>query len=462
MKKSLFNYLTLIAILLAVLLVTASLALVFVGNVGDSSLPVDADADAAITAATSFSRFSNGIQYYYTNPTANSTTTITVVHTDTWGSQKNPFVINTKEQWVYFVNVITAKNSTYHGTGKYFVLGNDLNFGNETINPVGVTTDGFKGILYGNKHTLSNVKLAAVTDPIATSQRAGGFFYYINGGSVYDLTIASNCTFNYATNYATLAGTLTARSANATYCNVISNANITVNNSGNTTNASLGLWVGGLVGYNYGASLAFYKCSYVGTITVTPFGSAITASGNDCHKVGGLLGGGISGITAFTVDACYVKANLTYHGGGINVGGLFGNLGGPAENTCLIKLTNNVVRIVYTEDGVIQSHDIAGLGNMGANVSFKTGSTVSGIYLHWTGALTARFVGSWNGAESTGTTLSNNVANVTIGTATVNATPESAAASNSGVTNYWTISGTTVTTKLNSSFNIQYDLAGGS
>ena len=119
-KKTALIVLTII--LLLALVSVSALALVFTPTDGNgifSSNGSDADASAAITAATSFGKLTHGSQYWYTNTGATAApTAVTVNSGSAHGSAANPYVISTEEQWVFFANVITNQTAGYTGTAK--------------------------------------------------------------------------------------------------------------------------------------------------------------------------------------------------------------------------------------------------------------------------------------------------------------------------------------------------------
>ena len=232
-RKSLILILALVAVLTLGAALTASLIML-----PDNDIAVEGNeaSAATVTAASSFGRMSTGAKYYFSNPTgANGSTAITISNTAAWGSQTNPYVISTIQQWQLFINVTNANNTTYNAAGKYFVLGSDLNFGGAQITPACANTTGFKGVLYGNKHTIKSAAFIAITNPAETARRSAGLFQFINGGAVYDLTIDSTCSFNFAHNLGTYVGGISVYTSNATLVDVHVAANILVNNSGVAT-----------------------------------------------------------------------------------------------------------------------------------------------------------------------------------------------------------------------------------
>lgn len=162
MLKTKSSKLILTLLLVSVVALGAALSVSLLNLDNPNNVP-DSNVAQAITASTSFGTLSNGSKYYYTT-TSGGITTITVNTGTARGSQTNPYVISNTSLWLGFAQVITANNATYNKANVYFYLSADLNFGGATIQPVGLNTTGFLGVLVGNKRTISNVKYAQVTD----------------------------------------------------------------------------------------------------------------------------------------------------------------------------------------------------------------------------------------------------------------------------------------------------------
>ena len=282
-------------------------------------------ADAAISAASSFDKLSNGSKFYFTNPSANSSSTVTVSSSQPWGSQSNPFVINSTSQWLLFANKINANDSNF--LSKVFVLGNDLNFNNNSIPQVGCNSNGFKGSLFGNKHTVSNATIPYQTWVKNTECYAAGLFHYINGGSVYDLNIASNIKFTMKTNIVgkniglgytdVMMGGLAAVGTSPLIVNVNSNVSINVAQTGTT---NVGCTIGGIIGYS--ANTSVYKSSYNGSLYFKVSSTPVNKNGDGNH-VGGIIGNDRgSGVTI--IDQCAVSGTVSAENSGANVGGIMG------------------------------------------------------------------------------------------------------------------------------------------
>ncbi|MDE6474487.1 MAG: InlB B-repeat-containing protein, partial [Clostridia bacterium] len=111
-----------------------------------------------------YGQFKNGTKYVYTdknkidgfrsgtiNDKYGDLSKVEVDTTQSHGSQKNPYVIATLNDWEFFVRSIAVDAN--HGSGNYYVLANDLDFSGQTFYPVAY----FKGSFYGMGRTLKNI-----------------------------------------------------------------------------------------------------------------------------------------------------------------------------------------------------------------------------------------------------------------------------------------------------------------
>ena len=331
------------------------------------SVPKD-NADAAISAASSFNYLSNGAKYFYSNSNG-SVNSVTVNSSAAKGSQSNPHVIHSSNQWIFFSNLINANNSSFNSSSVFFFIDNDLDFAGNSLNPVGISASGFKATLFGGKHSFKNARFNAVNDTANSAISVSGLFYFLNEAKIYDLSIASSCVYSYASNRTTIAGTIAGYADHTNLINCSSFANITVNNGGQSS-GNLTIRIGGLVGQsNY--PINFYLCTYKGTITETAFNSSITSCTDNNTQLGGLVGL-IQKNVIF--DKCFVDANIVAHGGGLNIGGVFGFL----NANLTIKMTNNMVKLKASADGITNSPDI---WSIGYGWTAAAGSTLSNTYI---------------------------------------------------------------------------------
>ena len=367
-------------------------------------------------------------------------------------------LINITAQWILFVNKINANDSNF--LSKSFVLGADLDFANNAISPVGSNSNGFQGVLYGNKHTIKRIKFNIVNSPVTSGYKSIGLFAYLNGASVYDLTFDSSNTYSYTPNSNVVAGMLAAHAKNTTVVNVSNYANMTVSNTG-VTNGNAYIFLGGIFGHSQGYA-RMYKIAYQGNFNTVAGADSVTAFQDNGLFVGGIIGSN-QGMSELTLDAAYVNFNLTVKHGGICSGALIGGLGTGAA---LYKLSNVLANCEGTYSGTMNSPDLYGLTgwmNHGTSLKPLSGSylkniyfsseTYVGSYFHNDGGATA-----WPTAPSGTYKYPATIGNANLVTNPVDTKAEvgAAAAANSTLKTYFNInsSAATATGKLNTTGNI--------
>ncbi len=268
--------------------------------------------------------------------------------------------------------------------------------------PIGVSTEPFKGILIGNDKTISGLTITR------SSESNVGFFGYLDGASIKDLTIeGTNLTGS------SYLGTFAGQASNSTI------TNCQVKLTGGITAAS-GEYVGGFVGYASNSS--FINCYVEATVTGTGatfvggFGGGaadettinsstaeVTVSSNtEC--VGGLLGysktvtitdtdvyGNVSGTSC--VAGFIAKAegtdnitSCTYRGdlvGDTNIGGISAYLAEGSSSMFTSCCTRG--KITASGDyvggivGVSQGACIAGMESCSHFGDIEAGSYVGGL-----------------------------------------------------------------------------------
>ncbi|MDE6606049.1 MAG: hypothetical protein K2K85_08555, partial [Clostridia bacterium] len=165
-SKSKYLKCAIFIISICILLGALSACLPFNISLPDTLKGEDIDNTAATitpNASDGFGEFNNGYSYVYTNKDlvenyrAGDPSTpydISIVKVDTSqarGTQKNPYVIASIDDWEIFVKF--CGTDLTKSTGKYFVLASDLDFDGKTFNPVGK----FGGTFYGMGHSLKNI-----------------------------------------------------------------------------------------------------------------------------------------------------------------------------------------------------------------------------------------------------------------------------------------------------------------
>lgn len=296
----------------------------------------------------------------------------TTVDTSWYNDSAAEFTISDSADLAGLAKLVNEGNNF---SGKTIELGDDIDLGGKEWTPIGNSTNSFKGVFEGNKHTITNLY---VNKPNSTHQ---GLFGYIKGTGytnclVTDLNLTNvNVTgFNYT-------GGL---SGQAYTCGF---KNVTV--SGNVIG---GRYVGGLVGHVY---TQFEGCNFVGSVT-GEYGlrdqiGGIAGSGDgrfynctaiqgadseylvsgDCWN-GGIIGGGQEGASA--ID-CYVKGNIMNKSEWCGCSGA--GIAGEAGMYANCKFTGNYFDgVVYCSDKVVNA-PIIGLVNPKSE-TVLTGMTVGG------------------------------------------------------------------------------------
>ena len=240
-------------------------------------------------------------------------------------SKTLPLVINSTSQWLLFANKINANDSNFN-SNKFFLLANDLDFANNSINPVGSSSSGFKGTLYGNKHSIKSFNFSSVYTANKTGTVRIGLFDRLVGAKIYDLTVKNptiTITNSTNTNSAPYIGGLAVQcDSNTLLCNV--STTITANRNDTTTTATTGsdMW-GGLVAYATGGK--FYKCQ-----TYATFSSQHKVRGSGEAYIGGVAGS--TGTGTLILQSCAIRVSITVGGHSALVGGVLGVSTGTLTN----------------------------------------------------------------------------------------------------------------------------------
>ena len=150
--------------------------------------------------------FANGTKYVFTDATKvtafragtveSDMTTIVVDTNEVLGTQFNPYVITTVDEWNLFTQKM-EKDST-HGKAQYFTLGSDIDFKDQEFHPVRF----FNGTFYGIGNSLKNIscnewKYWDGTQYISIGTTVNGFgvFCKTENATIADVIIDN---YNYA------------------------------------------------------------------------------------------------------------------------------------------------------------------------------------------------------------------------------------------------------------------------
>ncbi|MCM1556940.1 MAG: hypothetical protein NC087_05340 [Anaeroplasma bactoclasticum] len=270
LKKSKKVFLSIFCI--AIMLCTGFLAFNFGNDKNSVYAATTSTTNQSVTYADGnlFGQFIDGYVYQYTdstkysnyrNGTETSDVSQVVVSTSTdHGSQTNPFVISTADDWTSFVKYC---GTTGGGTDKYYVLANDIDFDNKGVTPVA----SFNGTFYGNGHSLKNITIDTNnwvywdgSSYISyTSTNGIALFCKSTGATITDLVLDN---YNYVcpdlsgTPYGVQTAGLVGTQASGT--SYFLNCHVSGNISGTLTRPAA---FGGVVSYITGGTINFYRCS---------------------------------------------------------------------------------------------------------------------------------------------------------------------------------------------------------
>lgn len=297
------------------------------------------------------------------------------------GTEDDPYLIYNETQLYQMNNFLGSDNA-----GVVFKLMKDLdlsefisdNFPSEGWIPVGVESTPFQGKFCGNNHTLSGLWINR------TSTNNVGFFGYVSGATIKDLSIKSTFVFG-ASHVGTLIGYATGTT--------ISNCHVT----GTGSETVKGAYVGGVAGYILGAT----------SITNSDFEGVCVKSNSANSYAGGFVGyassstlsncdattkvaanmytGGIIGqANAMTLSGCDAKGNITATS---NTGGICGHM----------QETSTLTNCKYEGD-ISANTNVAGVAGTlaeGACVTFSNSHSKG--YIKNQGDYTGGIVGISNG-----------------------------------------------------------------
>ncbi|MDE5655429.1 MAG: hypothetical protein K2I46_07510, partial [Clostridia bacterium] len=307
-------------------------------NISVPTLEDNTISDTAMTITTNASdglgEFNDGYSYVYTDKTKiddyragtedYDITTHKVAKTDSnRGTQDNPYVIATTDDWEVFVKkMATATSGTnIYGAGQYFVLGKDLDFDGVDFYPV----INFNGTFYGMGHSLKNITCSswkywnastnAYVDINTSNIAHGGFgvFGQILGATITDLIVQDYSFQDIPQNTTCLDahGPFVGGIAGFSYGNnVVLNCHSSGEITSNKTYTSHPI-CGGIIGDHglVNTDLLVYRCS-------SEFYSSLKASGHVC-LCGGIVGDCHTSTTVHLYD-CASNFRLDFAGTSYN------------------------------------------------------------------------------------------------------------------------------------------------
>ena len=243
-------------------------------NISIPTLEDNTLSDTAMTitqnSTDGLGEFNDGYSYVYTDKelidkyraddpnTPYDISAVKVDKTQARGAQDNPYVIASVEDWTRFAKNLDDGSIASYGSGKYFVLANDIDFDGTIFRPIRF----FNGTFYGMGHKLQNISLS------------GTEWQYWNGSAYAQIpTSGSDAPLGYGIFCKSIGSTITDL--------IVENFNyqslVQTSSNGRST-----LAVGGLIGFSTSNSDAILNCHLVGEIRCA---SSYTQS-----SAGGLVG----------------------------------------------------------------------------------------------------------------------------------------------------------------------------
>ena len=249
------------------------------------------------------------------------------------GTRKYPFNISNVSQLKLIENDLSA----------CYRLIADIDCINNIIQTIGDAKDHFKGVLDGNRHTISNLSITSSSPSDTTKPLYIGLFGYIERGVVKNLTLKyaniqsdyqkdgmqANVTESYYYN-GILAGYNEGTISNC----IIQSSSLTVVRHNEILNRNITVYAGGIIGSNYGR---IEKCSLEGvTIDASSYHSYEAES--DSANKNNVYVGGIAGESQGYISSCRVDSAT--------------NLNAFAESYCNAKKTTKYPYINVYAGGI--------------------------------------------------------------------------------------------------------------
>ncbi|MDE7071152.1 MAG: hypothetical protein K2O86_04195, partial [Clostridia bacterium] len=321
-----------------------------------------------------FSYFNDGVKYVYTDKDKVDAfragtedfdiTTVTVKSSEVQGTQTNPHVITSIDEWEIFVKKM-ATDSTY-GRGQYYVLGNDLDFDGEVFHPV----VNFNGTFYGLGYSLKNITCdtwqywtGSAYANIGTSSIAHsgfGVFCQIVGATITDLIVKDYSFQNAPQNSTVLsgAGTYVGAIAGISYGNnIILNCHTVGEITSNIT-YSIQTSTSGLIGHHQvaGTKLLVYRCS-------SEIDATLAYNSSQVPLLSGFLPYAYIDNT-FVIYDCVSNCRFTYTGARYNHAGIA---------ICWTNGTVEVENVVGTMEITASNYNYSGalMGHATSTVTIK-------------------------------------------------------------------------------------------
>lgn len=311
--------------------------------------------------------------------------------TTTYGTVDNPYLVTSAADMAKI-----GVSEDYPLDGCYKLLC-DINLNNQEWTPIGTESTKFTGVFDGDGYSIKGLNLARNECNLGLFGFLGAegvvknLSVYGNVGSASTsgtLDFYDNCS--YLENIAAIAG--------SNYGSVINCHNYAEVNIGYTSNEIQGAgyyirYIGGVVGYNNGGTIAY--CSNSGAVTVSG-----TIQSGDINSIGGVVGRVFDNSNV--IVNCYNLANITANQdskGGDSVGGVIGNVYSISDDPYVVNCYNYGTITGYRMiGGVVGSVDDKGafyacynVGDVNAvNTDYINGFYGYGEHASYTNCCTAR------------------------------------------------------------------------
>jgi|GEM_PF-1952623 len=222
------------------------------------------------------------------------------------GSVLRPYIIDEPDDLMWLADQV---NSGTMEAGKYFMQTVGIDLSGYSWTPIGTATKGFNGYYNGNGYTISNLTCTSTADNV-------GFFGYVNGGSIENLTLSAitvTCTADASGSPKAVGALAGSCYATVTNCHVTGTSVITSNVAYTTS-------LGGLVGST-------------GLVSVTGCSSSAAVSSSHAYTT---LGGIIGSSSGDIENCCFSGSISNTAGTAVNgTGGIAGYINNKSVKNCL-------------------------------------------------------------------------------------------------------------------------------
>ena len=249
------------------------------------------------------------------------------------GTPSDPYIIHSAAQ---LKGLADSVNNGAPYSGIYFKMDDDIDLSNHPWTPIGGACEivsgipagnFFAGTFDGNNHTISGIN---ISNPAADTG-AYGFFGYINGGILANLSVAGY--LDMGTNSVNQIGSVVGYT-NGSLLNVHSSMTVYMNDNENLSSSQCGGIAGVIQNTGSGLPLCIRYCSNSGDVTgrgrIGGIVGAVycTSSGgviiDQCYNTGNItstfsmtkiFSGGIVGYCMGYISNCYNQGNMTTNSG---------------------------------------------------------------------------------------------------------------------------------------------------